>query len=57
MFDWEKENSAQEQKLLEGSNPDEDRLPARITVRIIKSKEDDNQTNKRSFRGVIQKGI
>lgn len=48
MFDWDKESREHEQKLLEGINTPEDRLPARIVVKI-KFEEDDDQTNKRTF--------
>lgn len=58
MFDWEKDSREHEQKLLEGINTaEENRLPARIVVKIVKSKEDDNQTDKRALRGIIQKGV
>jgi erythromycin esterase-like protein len=57
MFDWEKDSNVQEQKLLDGVNPEEAyRLPARIVV-IIKSRKDDDQTNERTLRGVNQEGV
>ena len=48
MFDWEKDSNVHEQKLLEGINTPE-RLPAKIVVKIIKTKKDDDQTNERTL--------
>lgn len=53
--DFETESRIQAFKLEDGSNfKDSERLPARIVVKIIKSKKDDDQTNKRAFRGAIE---
>lgn len=49
MFDWKKESDIHEQKLLEGIP--ELRKPALITIKIER---DDDQVNKRTFRGVNQ---
>ena len=52
MFDWKKESDIHEQKLLEGIP--ELRKPAVITFKIERN---DNQVNKRTFRGAIEKRI
>jgi hypothetical protein len=56
MFDWEKDSNEHEQKLLEGINTSEGRLPARIVVKI-KFEEDDDQTNKRTFSRTSEKRL
>lgn len=56
-FDWEHESNMHLHRMEEGAQFEEDeRLPARIVVKI-KSKKNDNQTNKRAFRGTRKKGL
>jgi hypothetical protein len=52
--DWELESRRHEFKM--ELFPSKDKLPAKIIV-ISKKKEDDNQVNKRTFRGVAEEGV
>jgi len=58
LFDWEKESDAHYMRMLQGSSfeEDEEREPAGILIKI-KTKKDDNQTNKRTFRRARKKGF
>lgn len=56
-YDWELESARHLHRMEEGATFEEDeRLPARIVVKI-KSKKNDNQTNKRAFSRTRKKGL
>ena len=56
-FDWEHDSDAHYHKMMDDAHyEDSERLPARIVVKI-KSKKNDNQTNKRAPRGASKKRL
>ena len=53
--DWELESRRHEYKMETNPHDGEVRLPAKIV--IFKTQYNDNQTYKRTFRGITEKGI